>query len=153
MKIKSLSLRLATALAALGIGMGAAHAVAFTFDHDAADLVHARADFVLAGLDWGQEVGGTTINGRLTGVMTYHGVVAGCARIRVSWRNNAGAEIGSDFSNQACSNSSAPSLPLGVTETFARGDLRRARVELQLKEFNSSSFVTIASRSMVAGGN
>ncbi|HUL64487.1 MAG TPA: hypothetical protein VLW55_07705 [Burkholderiaceae bacterium] len=153
MKTKTIALRIAAALATLGIGIGAAQAVSFNFDHDAADLVHARADFVLAGMDWGQEVGGTTINGKLSGVLTYHGVVAGCVKIRVIWRNGNGAEIGSDVSGQACSNSSAPSLPIGVNETFARSDLRGARVEMQLKEFNSNAFVTIASRAMVAGGN
>jgi hypothetical protein len=146
---KSLSLRIAAALAAIGLGIGTAQAVAFTFDHDAADLVHARADFVLAGMDWGQQVGGTQITGKLTGALTYHGVVAGC----VTWKNGNGSEIASDVSGQACSNSSAPSLPIGVSETFTSSNLRGARVELQLKEFNSSSFVTIASRSMVAGGN
>jgi hypothetical protein len=153
MKTKAIALRIAAAVAALGLGIGAAHAVSFTFDHDAADLVHARADFVLAGMDWGQEVGGSTVSGKLTGALTYHGVVAGCVKIRVTWRNANGTEIGSDVSGQACSNSSAPSLPVGVNETFARNDLRSARIEMQLKEFNSNSFVTIASRSMVAGGN
>jgi hypothetical protein len=71
----------------------------------------------------------------------------------VTWKNGNGSEIASDVSGQACSNSSAPSLPIGVSETFTSSNLRGARVELQLKEFNSSSFVTIASRSMVAGGN
>jgi hypothetical protein len=153
MNLKSISRITAAVLAALGLGIGAAQAVSFNFDHDAADLVHARADFVLAGMDWGQEVGGTQITGKLTGALTYHGVVAGCVKIRVTWKNSNGSEIGSDVSGQACSNSSAPSLPIGVNETFTSSNLRGARIEMQLKEFNASSFVTIASRNMVAGGN
>jgi hypothetical protein len=142
------------AVAVIGAAAAAgAHAVAFTFDHDAADLVHARASFVLAGMDWGQEVGGSQVSGRLGGQLTYHGVVAGCARIRVIWRNADGQEIAGDYSGQACSNSSAPSFPVGVTETYASGSLRKARIELQLKEFNASSFQTVASRNMIAGGN
>ena len=142
------------AVAAIGAGAAAsAHALAFTFDHDSADLVHARASFVLAGMDWGQEVGGSQVSGRMTGQLTYHGVVAGCARMRVIWRNADGHEIAGDYSGQACSNSSAPSVPVGVTETYVSSNLRKARIELQLKEFNASSFQTIIGRNMAAGGN
>ena len=141
------------ALATTLVAASAAHATFFNFDHDQADLVNTRASFVLAAMNWSQEVGGNDINGRLTGQLTYHGAVAGCAKVRALWRNEAGNEIARDLSAEACSNSSLPSLPVAVTESFRAGQLRGARVELLLKEFNSAAFRVVESRAMRAGGN
>jgi hypothetical protein len=140
------------AVAALGLAAGAANAISFNFDHDAADLVNTRASFVLAGMDWGQEIGGNAISGNLGGALTYHGGVAGCAKIHVVWKNAAGTQIATDVSGEACSNSSLPSLVRSVSENFSSDQLRGARIEMLLKEFNGT-YKVIASRSMVAGGN
>lgn len=140
------------AVAALGLAAGAANAISFNFDHDQADLVTPRASFVLAGMDWGQEIGGNAISGHLGGALTYHGVVAGCAKVHVIWRNAAGTQIATDVSGETCSNSSLPSLVRSVGENFSSDQLRGARVELMLKEFNGA-YKVVASRAMVAGGN
>ena len=140
------------ALAATLIAATAAQAAFFNFDHDQADLANPRASFVLAAMNWSQEVGGSEINGRLTGQLTYHGAVAGCAKVRAIWRNDAGQQIASDLTPEACSNSSLPSLPVGVSESYRAGQLRGARIELLLKEFNSTNFRVVESRAMRAGG-
>ena len=140
------------ALAATLVAASAAQATFFNFDHDQADLVSPRASFVFGAMNWSQEVGGNDINGRLTGQLTYHGVVAGCAKLRAIWRNEAGNEIARDLSAQACSNSSLPSLPVAVTEAYKSSQLRGARVELLLKEFNAADFRVVESRAMRAGG-
>jgi hypothetical protein len=140
------------AVAALGLAAGAANAISFNFDHDQADLVTTRASFVFAAMNWGQEIGGNAISGSNTGQLTYHGGVAGCAKIRVLWKNAAGTQLATDVSGEACSNSSLPSLVRPVSESFSSDQLRGARVEMLLKEFNGS-YKVIAGRSMVAGGN
>ena len=45
-----------------------------------------------------------------------------------------------------------PSLPVAVTETYKSSQLRGARVELLLKEFNAADFRVVESRAMRAGG-
>jgi hypothetical protein len=140
------------ALAATLVAATAAHASFFNFDHDQADLVSPRASFVFGAMNWAQQVGGTDISGRLTGQLTYHGVVAGCAKVRAIWRNEAGQEVARDLSANACSNSSLPSLPVAVSEGYTASQLRGARVELLLKEFNAADFRVVQSRAMKAGG-
>ena len=81
------------AFAAASIGASSAHASFFNFDHDQADLVNPRASFVLAAMNWGQTIGGGTVRGALTGQLTYHGALAGCAKVRAVWRNAAGAPV------------------------------------------------------------
>lgn len=132
---------------------GSAHAAFFNFDHDSADLVNPRASFVLAAMNWGQQVGAQTIRGALTGQLTYHGVVAGCAKVVAKWRDANGNTMSTDVSREACSNSSAPSLPVNVAEDFSNNNLRAARLELQLKEANGGSYRVVESRAMRAGGN
>lgn len=139
------------AFAAASIGASSAHASFFNFDHDQADLVNPRASFVLAAMNWGQTIGGGTVRGALTGQLTYHGALAGCAKVRAVWRNAAGAEVATDVTREACSNTSAPSLPVAVNEDHASTVLRTARLELQVREANGGSYRTVASRSMKAG--
>lgn len=141
------------ALATTLVAATAAQAAFFHVDHDQADLVTPRASFVFGAMNWSQELGGESVNGRLTGQLTYHGVVAGCVKVRTIWRNDAGTEISTDASATACSNSSLPSAPVAVNETYTNKNLRKARVELLLKEFNASDFRVVDSRSMRAGGN
>ena len=141
------------ALAATLAVATAAQAAFFNFDHDQADLATPRASFVFGAMNWSQEVGGNDINGRLSGQLTYHGAVAGCAKVRAIWRNDAGQQIASDLTREACSNSSLPSLPVAVAESYRSGQLRGARVELLLKEFNASDFRVVESRVMRAGSN
>ena len=137
------------ALATTLVAATAAQAAFFNFDHDQADLVKPRASFVFGAMNWSQEVGGEAINGRLTGQLTYHGVVAGCAKVRTIWRNDAGTEIATDASAAACSNSSLPSASVAINETHTHKNLRKARVELLLKEFNASNFSVVDSRCLL----
>jgi hypothetical protein len=131
---------------------GSAQAAFFNFDHDSADLVNPRASFVLAAMNWGQEVGAETIRGSLTGQLTYHGVVAGCAKVVAKWRDAAGNTLSTDVTGEACSNSSAPSAPVGVSESYRNASLRGARLELLLREANGGSYCVVESRAMKAGG-
>jgi hypothetical protein len=137
------------AVAALGLVAGVARADS---DHDSADLVNSQASFVFAGLDWSTPAFSSSdvVTGRLNGQLTYHGVFAGCAKVRVLWRNAAGTQIANDASGEACSNTSLPSLPYSVSESYSDDDLKRAKVELLVKPFNGS-YSVVASRTMKAG--
>lgn len=150
---KTLARRAATlAVVTVLAAAGSAHAAFFDFDHDSADLVNPRASFVLAAMNWGQEVGAQTIRGSLTGQLTYHGVIAGCAKVVAKWRDAAGNTLSTDVTGDACSNSSAPSAPVGVNESFRSASLRGARLELLLREANGGSYRVVESRVMKAGG-
>jgi hypothetical protein len=138
--------------ATLGLGAGSAHAFIVNFDHDAADLLNTQASFTLAGVDWGQEFGTTRINGRVSGVLTYNGVFAGCAKVRTQWKNDAGTVLDTDFSPEVCSSTSLPSIPVSFADSALSSSLRRATVALMVKPFNGG-YSVVASRSMVAGGN
>jgi hypothetical protein len=154
--MKTLPIRRLAALAVvtlLGMGSMSAQALQLPVDRDSADLVTNKASFVLASVAWSQELGGTTFYGRLGGTLTFHGGAAGCAKVRVIWKNASGAEIADDSSAAACSTSSLPSVPALVGETHSSSNLRAARIELRVKEGNESSYRTVLSRNMITGGN
>lgn len=138
-------------IVALGLGAGAAQAAIFNFDHDSADLVAGQASFTLAGINWGQEIGSTRINGALYGVLTAHGGVAGCARVVIDWKTASGSILDTD-SATVCTDTSLPSQPLSVNRGDLSSQLRKATVKLYFKPANSTAFTLLTSRNAEAGG-
>jgi hypothetical protein len=154
MNAKSIRKAVATVAAAamIGLAAGTAHAAVFNFDHDPADLVNAQASLTLAGVNWGQEIGTTRVQGRLTGTLTYHGGFAGCAKVRMQWKTGTGSLLSTDFSPEVCSNTSLPSVPVSFADSHLQTGLARGTVALLIKPFNGG-YSVVASRSMEAGGN
>lgn len=138
------------AIATLGLAAGAANASFFNIEREAADLVAVQASFVGAAVQWSQEIGGETVRGVLTGALTYHGGVAGCAKIVMKWRNDAGSLISTDVSGEACSATGLPSFPKPVSEIHSSDNLRKGRLELHTRGF-TGGYAERAHRFMKAG--
>ena len=130
----------------------AANAAGFTFDHDDMTMITNPASLSFGGVDWGQEIGSNTITGRLTGTLTFHGGLAGCARVVVKWKNAAGTVIDTDTTPEVCSQSSLPSFPTTITKTSQSTALRSVTAQLQVRNLNTN-YQTIATKNAAAGGN
>ena len=139
-----------TALAAFAAP--AAPAADFTFDHDDMTLLRTQASLSFGGVDWGQEIGSNTISGRLGGTLTFHGGLAGCARVVIRWKNGSGGVIDTDTSPEVCSGSSAPTLPTNFARSSRSASLRSVSAELQVRNLDTP-YRVIDSKSVVAGGN
>ena len=140
----------AASLASIGAIAGPAHAASFPFDHDDMTLVATQASLTFSGVDWSQEIGGNVISGRLSGTLTYHGGLAGCARVVTRWRSSTGAVLDTDFSPEVCSPTSLPAVPKSFADSASSSALRSVRVELQVRTLNTG-YSTIAAKSVVAG--
>ena len=134
------------------IAAPAAHAADFTFDHDDMTLLRTQASLSFGGVDWGQEIGSNVISGKLSGVLTFHGGLAGCARVVIRWKSGSGATIDSDTSPEVCSPSSLPSAPTSFQRSARNAALRSVTAELQVRNLNTG-YQTIATKSVAAGGN
>lgn len=150
--IRRTTLALTAALAAGTLAAPAAHAADFTFDHDDMTLVRTSASLSFGGVDWGQEIGSNVISGRVGGTLTFHGGLAGCARVVIRWKNASGGVIDTDTSPEVCSSSSLPSAPVNFSRTARSSSLRSMRAELQVRNLDTS-YAAVASKTVVAGGN
>ena len=133
------------------IAAPAAHAADFTFDHDDMTLLRTQASLSFGGVDWGQEIGTDVISGKLSGVLTFHGGLAGCARVVIRWKSGSGV-IDTDKSPEVCSPSSLPSAPTSFHRSARSASLRSVTAELQVRNLNTD-YQTIATKSVAAGGN
>lgn len=142
----------AAAAAAITATHTTAQAVSFVFDRDLTNLVVPEASLTFSDIAWSQEIGSDVVSGRIGGVVTFHGGLAGCARVVTRWRTASDSTLDTDYSPEVCSNSSLPSLPADFSDRASRSTLAKASVSLQVRNFDGD-YRTVVSKTVKAGGN
>jgi hypothetical protein len=146
----------AAALAAAVVGVAAGPANAITIPKQVDPIGASTHRAAMAGLvTLDQDLGATAIKGKVSGLVTYNAPIAdfkaGCARVKVLWRNAAGDTIADDLSGQACSSNGLFPSAVSMNETYTNANIRSVRVRLQVKQFGQSSYTTVATRTVHVG--